>query len=98
MTAESARPDSDRLEVTEIRATILEPGGTSVRIRAGSGEVDTVTRIAQLSGLARVETSNGFAVETTALTADFDSGRLETLGPLAIMIGCWGKPRKCSMR
>lgn len=82
LTATSARPDGDRLEVEEIRATILEPGGALVSIRAGLGEIDSVARTARLSGLARVETSSGFAVETAALSADFETGRLETLGPL----------------
>ena len=82
MTAESARPEGETLHVSEIRATIHAPGGALVTIRAGTGEVDTVRRVASLSGLAQIETSTGYAVETAALTADFDSGRIETLGPL----------------
>jgi len=82
MTAQSAQPEAGGLRISEIRATITAPGDAVVTIRAGEGAVDNATGIARLSGLARIETSNGFAIETAALTADLGTGRLETEGPL----------------
>ncbi|QQA42865.1 LPS export ABC transporter periplasmic protein LptC [Pelagovum pacificum] len=83
--ADRARPVDDAgqvIEITVIRGTIRNPGGAQIEIRAGSGRLDSGTNIAELSDLARIDTSDGYQVETTGLTASLDTGRLETTGPL----------------
>ncbi|KAA9006938.1 hypothetical protein [Histidinibacterium aquaticum] len=83
--ADSARPEGEGTEamsVSRIRGTVTSPGGPLLELRAGEGYIDTDAGTARLSGLARIETSNGYEVETSALTADLESGRIETDGPL----------------
>ncbi|EAR52985.1 hypothetical protein OG2516_10996 [Oceanicola granulosus HTCC2516] len=82
--AESARPvdDGDVVDLAAIRGTLDAPGGATILLRAGEGRVDTAGRTARLSGLTRIETSDGYEVETNGVFADLDAGRIETDGAL----------------
>ena len=84
VTADSARPGSPDggLDITRPEARIETTAGTTVLLRAGSGTIDPSGRDARLSGLAQIETSTGYQMETTGLTADLEQGRVESDGPL----------------
>ena len=85
--AQSARPlpgSPESLAATHLVAEIDSPDGTRVEIRAGEGAIDAAAGLARLTGLARVTTSTGYEMETRALTADLDSGRVESEGALEI--------------
>ncbi len=85
--AQSAQPDSGspgELTITSPRLTLDASDGTSLTIVAGEGALSTSANTARLSGLARLETSSGYLMETTELSADLSSGLIQSLGPLAI--------------
>jgi lipopolysaccharide export system protein LptC len=87
ISAQNAAPEPGNLNVLTIetiRATLETTSGTEVLIRAGHGQLDTDARQAQLAGLARLETSNGYQMETTGLMTDLATGRVESLGPLEV--------------
>ena len=85
--SDSAQPQSGslgELTITSPRLTLDATDGTSLSIVAGEGALSSVEKTARLSGLARLQTSSGYLMETTELTADLDSGVIQSLGPLAI--------------
>lgn len=84
VTAGSARPGSPDggLDITRPEARIETSAGATVILRAGSGTIDPSGRNARLTGLAQIETSTGYRMETTGLTADLEQGRVESDGPL----------------
>lgn len=82
--ARSARPSEDALTVDAISGVIEAQDGTLINIRAGSGEIDNATQVARLLGLTRIETSNGYEMETVGLTANIATGRIVTDGALEV--------------
>ncbi|MBT8410881.1 MAG: LPS export ABC transporter periplasmic protein LptC [Octadecabacter sp.] len=82
--AREARPNGDITTVENITAAIDTAEGTHIEIRAGAGEINDAEKTARLSGLARLETSNGYEMETSGLTADLTSGRIISDGALEI--------------
>ncbi|MEL6958434.1 MAG: hypothetical protein AAGL89_05715 [Pseudomonadota bacterium] len=84
VTAQTARPTEDGLTIEGLRTAIEAVDGTLIHITAGTGEIDNATRIVTLSGLARIETSNGFEMETMGLTADIATGTILTDGALEV--------------
>lgn len=55
-----------------------------MNIRAGAGEINSITQTAQLTGLTRLESSNGYEMETMGVTTNFETGRIESDGALEI--------------
>ena len=87
ISADSARPDADGGSVVTIdrpRLSLDATDGTTLRVTAGSGTVDTTTRQAQLGGLARLETSSGYVMETKGLRADLATGTVTSDGALEV--------------
>lgn len=85
--AEFARPDASdprRIEIETPRLSLDAADGTTLRVSAGAGMLDSRAQTAELTGLARLETSNGFTMETSGLDADLDTGLITSHGPLAI--------------
>ncbi len=85
--AETARPDSAGGPVVTIdrpRLSLDSPDGTTLRVTAGNGSVDTVAQTAHLGGLARLETSSGYMMETSGLQADMTTGKVTSDGPLEV--------------
>jgi len=85
LTADTAKPDSEN--TLTIQAPLLQlnaPDGTSMTIRAGTGVLDNAAQRAELTGLARLEASSGYIMETAGLSADLAKGRFTSLGPLEI--------------
>ncbi|MFT5742786.1 MAG: lipopolysaccharide export system protein LptC [Paracoccaceae bacterium] len=65
-------------------AKIDAADGTHIEISAGEGMIDTIQRITRLDGLTRIVTSSGYEMETSGLTASFNSGRIESHGALEV--------------
>ncbi len=87
ITATAARPDTTGgSEVTIDRPRLSLDGvdGTTLHVQAGTGIVDTQTRTARLAGLARLETSSGYTMETTGLLADMTTGTVTSDGALEV--------------
>lgn len=87
LTATAAKPEQGSLSaltITQPRLTMNAADGTSLTIIAGAGELDSVSQEARLSGLARLETSTGYVMETGGLIAELDTGVITSTGPLAI--------------
>lgn len=86
--AREARPNSgpngDLTTAETLSAAIRTAEGILIEIRAGAGEINNVDRTARLTGLARLDTSNGYQMETSALNADLTSGRIISDGALEI--------------
>lgn len=82
--AQTARPNLNGLTVEALSASIETVDGTLIDIRAGQGEINTADRTARLSGLARINTSNGFEMETTAVTANLTTGQIISDGSLEV--------------
>lgn len=87
ITATTARPDFQvhgTLDLENITANVESVDGIILRLMAGVGRINSVTRTAELSGLARLHSSNGYIMETSGLIADLNSGHIASLGPLEV--------------
>lgn len=87
ISAEAARPDAaggPQVTIDRPRLSLDATDGTTLRVTAGSGMVDTVAQTAQLSGLARLETSSGYVMETKGLQADLTTGTVTSDGALEV--------------
>jgi lipopolysaccharide export system protein LptC len=82
--AREARPNGDITTVANMTAAIDTAEDIHIEIRAGAGEINSADNTARLTGLARLETSNGYEMETSGLTADLTSGRIISDGALEI--------------
>lgn len=85
--AQSAQPASDKPDTVNITALSLEvtaADGSDIKITAIEGEINGANKVARLLGLARLETSNGYTMETNGLTADLTSGVIQSDGALEI--------------
>lgn len=79
-----ARPDAPgAVLVEDLRIEIAAPSREGVVVTAQEGGFDATSRRATLTGLARIESTSGYRIETTGLEVDLGAGTLRTLGPLA---------------
>lgn len=79
---DAARPDTIAIDMLTMR--MENPDGSDLFVTATSGELDGRARIAQFLGLARLETSSGFQMETNGLIAELDTGIITSDGLLEI--------------
>lgn len=87
ISAKSAQPDSvraDTVQVDDMRLRLDATDGEFVEVTATRGEVDGRAGVASFLGLARLETSNGYVMETNGLIAELDTGRVISDGVLEI--------------
>lgn len=84
LTARTTRPNGAVITTEALAAQIATADGHQINISAGQGEINQDTNTARLFGLARLETSNGYDMETTGFTADLVSGRIASDGPLEV--------------
>ncbi len=85
--ARSAHPsltNPDTVTIDSIQMRMDNPGGSSIDVTATNGELDGPARIARFLGLARLETSTGYKMETNGLIAELDSGVVTSDGLLEI--------------
>ncbi|MDP5084812.1 MAG: hypothetical protein NWQ23_05270 [Yoonia sp.] len=87
ISAKTARPDAihpDTVMMDSIQMRMDNPDGSQLDVTAISGEFDGRARIARFSGLARLETSTGYQMETNGLIAELDTGLVTSDGLLEI--------------
>lgn len=87
ISARSARPDDvrpDTVSIDTMRMRMDNPDGSHINVTATLGELDGRARLARFLGLARVETSSGYELETNGLTAELDTGLVTSDGLLEI--------------
>lgn len=85
--ADAARPDLEmptRVTIDAPRLMLDAADGTSLRVNAGAGMIDSAAGIAQMTGLARLITSNGYTMESSGLDADLETGTVTSHGQMAI--------------
>ena len=87
ISARSAQPDlaqRDTVQVDSLNFEMENPDGSTLVVTATSGELDGRARLARFLGLARLETSSGFEMETNGLIAELDTGIVTSDGLLEI--------------
>lgn len=87
ISAKSAQPDTARpdiLQIDDIRMRLNTTDGSFVEVTAVEGEIDGRAHIASFLGLARLQTSNGYEMETNGLVAELQTGRVTSNGLLEI--------------
>ena len=85
--AKTAWPDGirpDTVGIDDVRMRMDNTDGSIVTVRATRGELDGRARIARFLGLARINTSTGFEMETIGLTAELKTGLVTSDGLLEI--------------
>jgi len=85
--AKSAKPDTtapDTVSITEMRMRMDNPDGSFLEVTATEGAVDGRARVAEFLGLARLQTSSGYQMETNGLVAALDTGVVTSNGLLEI--------------
>lgn len=85
--AKSAQPSAERpdtIQIDDIRMRLDTTDGSFVEVTAVEGEIDGQARIASFLGLARLQTSNGYEMETNGLVAELQTGRVTSNGLLEI--------------
>jgi lipopolysaccharide export system protein LptC len=83
--AESARPETDpegRVTAERPTARIDLPTGRSIVLVAEQGYVDQKLGIAALDGNVRLESSDGYVIETDMAQARLDATEMESGGPV----------------
>jgi lipopolysaccharide export system protein LptC len=76
------RPDG--FAIDSLTARLTAPDGRQLDLTAATGTFDARARQMTLTGLARIITSTGYAMETRGLTADLGLGVLQTDGGLEV--------------
>jgi len=87
ISAKAARPDPtvpDTVRVDGMYLRMDNPDGSKLEVTATTGEIDGRERVARLLGLARLETSTGYQMETNGLIAALDTGLVTSDGLLEI--------------
>ena len=85
--AKTAQPDDvllDAVQIDEITMRLDTPLGNFLTVDAIQGLVDGRAKTASFLGLARLQTSDGYEMETNGLVAELDSGRITSEGLLEI--------------
>ncbi len=88
VSAKTIKPDTSNPELITIEAptlSALDPNEGEIRVRSGNAVLsDDMTKIA-FDDLVRLETSNGYTVESHGLSLDLTLGHAETSGALEII-------------
>ena len=85
--ARSATPSENGTAIVSIDGVTLNmdhPDQTNVEVTATSGEVDASTQTAHFYGLATLQTSSGYQMETNGLVAELKTGVITSEGVLEV--------------
>ena len=85
--AQNAQPAAgkpDTINITSLSLDVNAADGSEIKVTAIEGEIDGASKIVKLLGLARLETSSGYTMETNGLTANLESGVIQSDGALEI--------------
>jgi lipopolysaccharide export system protein LptC len=81
ISAERARPDpltKDVMNSTQFRAELRLPDKSAVSMVANDAVIDGPSRIAELSGNVRIETTTGYSIETDHIAAKLNFSKIES--------------------
>lgn len=81
--AESATPDGpdpERVDLEEVRAQFTQAEGREIRISAASGALQPKAQLLALEGTVRLETSDGYLVETERVETNLADGEAQAPG------------------
>ena len=67
-----------------MRLRLENPNGSRIEVTTIIGELNGPAKTARFLGLARLETSTGYAMETNGITAELDTGIITSDGHLEI--------------
>ncbi|MEM8536322.1 MAG: LPS export ABC transporter periplasmic protein LptC [Pseudomonadota bacterium] len=87
ISAQAARPDTERpdtLNIDDIAMRMDNPDGSQLSVSATTGVVNGRAQSAQFIGLARLDSSAGYQMETNGLTIDLQSGTVTSNGLLEV--------------
>jgi lipopolysaccharide export system protein LptC len=87
ISARAARPnptDTSVVLTDEMQLRMDNPDGSSIAVTTTAGELDGPRKIAHFLGLARLETSTGYTMETSGITAALDTGVITSDGHLEV--------------
>lgn len=87
ISAKTAWPDAsapDTVRIDDMRLRMDNPDGSQLEVTAITGEIDGRQRVVRFLGLARLETSTGYQMETNGLIAELDTGQVTSDGLLEI--------------
>ena len=87
ISAKSARPSDtapDTVSIDEMQMKMDNTDGSQIEVTATLGELDGRARVARFLGLARLQTSTGYEMETNGLIAELDTGIVRSDGLLEI--------------
>ncbi len=73
----------DRFALRDARLGLTAPDGSRIDIRAGSGQIDGVGRIATFGDRVELTTSTGLTVRTPGIRADLRAATLDSQGEVA---------------
>ena len=85
--ARSAQPDAtrpDTVNIDDVTMRMDNPDGSYLNVTAIAGDIDGRAAIARFTGLARVETSTGYQMETNGLIAELETGTVTSDGLLEV--------------
>lgn len=83
LAATAVRPDpahSERMDGTDLVATLRFPSGGQIGVTSPTGTVDGATQDATLAGGARLESSTGYVVQTDTIIASVTQGTVRSTG------------------
>lgn len=87
ISAQTARPDDarfDTVKIENLRMRMDNTDGSHLEVTAIQGELDGKARRASFLGLARLETSSGYEMETNGLIAELETGVVTSEGLLEV--------------
>ncbi|MGM0585380.1 MAG: LPS export ABC transporter periplasmic protein LptC [Pseudomonadota bacterium] len=76
------KPDPEEVELEQVRASYTQAEGREIRLQAKEGFLRPREGRLSLEGEVRLETSDGYRVETEAVSADLEAGSAEAPGPV----------------
>lgn len=77
VTARSARPDQENASLSHVegmQANVEFQDGQTLSLSAETGKINSLSLEAELSGGARAEASNGYSIQTDAITLNLNEG------------------------
>jgi lipopolysaccharide export system protein LptC len=87
ISARAARPsttDPSVVAIDDMRLRLENPNGSIIEVTTTSGELNGPEKIARFLGLARLETSTGYEMETNGISAALDTGIITSEGHLEV--------------
>ena len=81
-TAQQESRGSDTVLLKDVIADISLSDGSTLRVTAGAGVVDTKTRLLDVSGGIRFTSTDGYEARTSSATADLRAGKVHGENPI----------------